>query len=137
MHGMTSTDQMYSVREAPWHAGQTNSLVLDVAPESRMARIIAAGQNWLVEEHDVFKLVPSPGDVFNMLPSYAKLEGWKMLTRSDNGDILHVAKTTYEVAQNIVGHELYEALAKGAVLDDGTGGTIKGGAVCYLTARLD
>jgi hypothetical protein len=38
--------------------------------------------------------------------------------------------------QNVVGHELFEALSKGARLDDGTGGTIKGGAVCYLTARL-
>lgn len=40
MHGMTQYDQMYSVREAPWHIGSgTNVLMLDRTPETRMARM--------------------------------------------------------------------------------------------------
>ena len=38
-HEMTQHDQMYSVREAPWHLGSgTNVLMLDAAPETRMVR---------------------------------------------------------------------------------------------------
>jgi phage/plasmid-like protein (TIGR03299 family) len=128
-HLMTDTDQMYSVREAPWHLDDgTNVVMLDTAPETRTARMQAAGQDWLVEEADIYRISGI---------GYARLPGWKMLTRSDTNDVLHVAKDTYQVVQNVVGHELFEALSKGARLDDGTGGTIKGGAVCYLTARLD
>jgi hypothetical protein len=45
---------MYSVREAPWHLGSgTNVLMLDATPETRMARIEAAGHTFTVEETDV------------------------------------------------------------------------------------
>ena len=42
-HEMTQNDQMYSVREAPWHMGMgTNVIVLDAAPETRIAADIEA-----------------------------------------------------------------------------------------------
>jgi hypothetical protein len=51
---MTDHDQMYSVREAPWHlASGTHVLMLDAAPETRMARIEAAGHSFIIQEHDV------------------------------------------------------------------------------------
>lgn len=139
-HGMTESDQMFSVRVAPWHIGLgTNSLVLDQAPETRMARIEAAGHGFLVLEADVHRRLEreaaSPG--IGSIVTFPKMPGWKMLYRNDNNDVLNIAKTSYTVVQNIVGHELFEALAKGATLDDGTGGTINGGALCYLSARLD
>lgn len=133
-HGMQANDQMYSVRKAPWHQDETNSLVLDLAPETRFGRIIASGQNWTVEESDIFQAVI---DEYNGPRTFIKLEGWKNLSRSDDKSILHVARDTYEVVQNVVGHELFEVLAAGARLDDGTGGTIGGGKRCYLSARLD
>jgi phage/plasmid-like protein (TIGR03299 family) len=68
---------------------------------------------------------------------FRQLGGWKALSRGDNGYVMHVAKDSYEVIQNVVGHEVFEALAQGAVLDDGTGGTIRNGSTCYLSARLD
>lgn len=142
-HGMTSNDQMYSVRLAPWHQKYgTNVEILDAAPETRSDRLRLAGQDWLVEEQDVFRAVSTEQNTIENTfrqdeRKYRKLPGWKMLVRSDTQDILHVAQDSYEVIQNVVGHELFEALSKGAVLDDGTGGTIKDGAVCYLTARID
>jgi phage/plasmid-like protein (TIGR03299 family) len=136
-HGMTKNDQMYSVRLAPWHQKHgTNVEILDAAPEKRMDRIRLSGQDWVVEEQDVFRKREGDADHGN-LATYAKLPDWKMLVRSDTQDILHVSKDSYEVIQNVVGHELFEALSKGASLEDGTGGTIKNGAVCYLTARID
>jgi phage/plasmid-like protein (TIGR03299 family) len=136
---MTEHDQMYSVREAPWHLGSgTNVLMLDAAPETRMARIDAAGHAFTVEETDVHLRKERPaGDDGQPEVTYPKVEGWKALTRSDTGVVLNVARGSYEVVQNIVGHELFEALSIDAKLDDGTGGTVRAGAVCYLSARVD
>ncbi len=138
-HEMTEHDQMYSVREAPWHLGTgTNVLLLDTAPETRMARIEVAGHGFTVEENDVYLRREHPVDEPERpIRTFAKVRGWKALTRSDTGDILNVARGSYEVVQNIIGHELFEALSQGAKLNDGTGGTVKGGAVCYLSARVD
>lgn len=134
MHAMTANDRMYSVREAPWHLGKgTNVTMLDAAPEKRAERIALAGHGFIVQEEDVFRVVKDRADqaVLRALP------GWKLLSRDDTGTVLNVSRDSYEVVQNVVGHELFEALAEGARLDDGTGGTTKDGAVCYLTARLD
>jgi phage/plasmid-like protein (TIGR03299 family) len=129
---------MYSVRIAPWHlALGTNVSMLDSAPETRMDRMRLGGQDWLVEEQDVFRSGPVRTIDGVVRPTYRKLPGWKMLVRGDTQDILHVSKDSYEVIQNVVGHELFEALSKGASLEDGSGGTVKGGAVCYLSARVD
>lgn len=136
MHGMTDEDRMYSVRVAPWHIEQTNSIVLDAAPERRAERIALAGHDWTVEETPIFRKVERVVED-GVAVTYPKLGEWKALYRSDTQGILHVAKDSYTRVQNIVGHELFEALAKDARLDDGTGGTIEGGKVCYLMARLD
>jgi phage/plasmid-like protein (TIGR03299 family) len=137
MHEMTQYDQMFSVREAPWHLGRgTNVLMLDRTPETRMARMELAGQAWTVEEQDVFT-GKSYGEGLYEAMQYARLPGWKLLTRSDTGTELHVARDSYEVVQNVVGHELFEALSEGADLEDGTGGTTQSGKTCYLTARVN
>lgn len=138
-HMMTQNDKMYSVRQAPWHMGMgTNVIMLDVAPETRSDRITAAGHNFTVMESPIFELGNQPAFYTpNNDPIYQPIDGWKVIKRDDTGDVLHVAKDSYTVVQNIVGHELFEILAANARLDDGTGGTVKNGAVCYLSARLD
>jgi hypothetical protein len=137
-HEMTESDRMYSVREAPWHMGTgTKVLMLDTAPETRMLRIDAADHGFTVEESDVYLRKEHTADEPEQpTATFPKVGGWKALTRSDTGDILNVARGSYEVVQNVVGHELFEALSKGAELDDGTGGTVKGGAVCYVITVL-
>lgn len=145
---MYEYDTMFSVREAPWHG---LGVLIDSAPETRMDRMRLAGQEWLVVESDVYLRddgTGSPedsspfGDLFAEIAQaahgeYQQLQGWKALSRGDNGYVMHVAKDSYEVIQNVVGHEVFEALAAGARLDDGTGGTIRNGSTCYLSARLD
>lgn len=124
-HGMTSNDRLYSVRIAPWHSAETNSLVIDSAPETREERMRLAGHDWEVTEEPIFD-----GDM-NPIPDR------KLLRRSDTRRILDVASDGYGTFQNETGHELFEELSKGAVMDDGTGGTIRDGSFCYLSARLD
>lgn len=124
---MTQLDQMFSVREAPWHMGMgTNVLLLDTAPERRLERMVAAGHDWTVEEHRMMD-----AETFDMI------EEFKRLVRSDTGTTLYCPSVSYTVVQNVVGHELFEALIEGGTLTDATGGTTNGGAVCYLQGRLD
>jgi len=140
-HEMTLNDQMYSVRIAPWHQGLgTNVVMLDTAPESRPERMACAGHDFIVEQYPIYRRNQEWLDSdfsHSEIWSYEGIEGWNMLTRDDTGDVLHVAKDTYKVVQNDIGHEIFEALSVGARLDDGTGGTVKNGAMCYLSARVD
>jgi phage/plasmid-like protein (TIGR03299 family) len=123
---MYEHDTLYSVREAPWHMGTGTSItMLDSAPEARADRMRLAGHNWLVEDEPVYR----KGGV--------EMPGWKILARSDTHQVFSVMADSYGVVQNDTGHEIFELLSKGARLDDGTGGTVKNGAVCYLSARLD
>lgn len=134
-HEMTQDDRMYSVRVAPWHMGMgTNVALLDTAPETRAERMALAGQDWTVEEEQLYRKVAAS---FLGAAAFEAVPGHKLLKRGDTQGLLSLQKTTYAVVQNEVGHELFEALSKGAQLDDGTGGTVKGGAMCYLSARLD
>jgi phage/plasmid-like protein (TIGR03299 family) len=135
-HEMTELDQMYSVRLAPWHMGMgTNVVMLDTAPDSRPERMACAGHDFIVEQFPIYRdsRIGFTGDG----EQYTHIDGWNMLARDDTGDVLHVAKDTYQIVQNDVGHEIFEALSDGASLDDGTGGTVKNGALCYLSARVD
>lgn len=126
-HEMTENDQMFSVREAPWHMGMgTNVLILDSSPETRMDRMVAAGHDWTVLEHQMVD-----AETFDMV------ESWKRLVRSDNAATLFCTQESYTVVQNIIGHEIFEALIEGGTLIDATGGTTKGGRVCYLQGKLD
>src|SRR4030095_513883 len=108
-HEMTEHDQMYSVREAPWHLGSgTNVLMLDAAPETRMARIDAAGHAFKVEETDVHLRRERPTrDDGQPDITFPKVEGWKALTRSDTGVVLNVARGTHVYVHNLVAHTLF------------------------------
>lgn len=144
-HGMTELDRMFSVRVAPWHMGETNSEVLDDHPDPAKV-LIAAGLDWQVEELELYRRLEREGHVTGIgggFPgvtsvTFPRIPGWKLLTRDDTGDVLHVAKDSYGVAQNEVGADIMDALlgADGAVKYE-TGGSIHGGATCYLTARVD
>jgi phage/plasmid-like protein (TIGR03299 family) len=124
-HQMGKTDKMYSVREAPWHMDQTNSVVLDSAPETRDERMRLAGHDWEVTEEPVFA-----GDGL-------EIPGFKVVRRSDTHKVFNVLKDSFGTVQNDFGHQLFEALSKDSAMDDGTGGTIRDGALCYLSARLN
>ena len=126
-HEMLQNDEMFSVREAPWHMGLgTNVLILDSSPETRMQRMVAAGHDWTVEEHSMVD-----DETFD------PVEGWKRLVRSDDATTLYCTQESYTVVQNIVGHEIFEALIEGGTLIDATGGTTRGGRMCYLQGKLD
>lgn len=141
-HGMEQSDRMYAVvvegdavRQAPWHMGEgTNVTQLDAAPATRMERMIAAGQAWTVGQEAFYRQTRQFGIP---LGAFEEVPGHRLLIRGDNDALLDVAGSGYEVVQNVVGHELFEALGGAADLFDGTGGTVYGGKGCYLSALIN
>jgi phage/plasmid-like protein (TIGR03299 family) len=121
---MTDEDTMFSVRETPWHGLGS---VLDGYPSRELA-MQAAGLNWSVDEAEVWADRPN---------SFAKVDGWKSLTRSDTGTVLNIARDSYGTIQNAIGFELLEALMEDRAVKLETGGSIGGGATCYVSARID
>jgi len=122
--GMTDEDTMFSVRETPWHGLGS---VLDGYPSRELA-MQAAGLAWSVDESPVWAERPN---------SFGKLDGWKALSRSDTGTVLNVAKVSYGTIQNTVGFEFLEALMEDRKVLLETGGSVDGGATCYVSARID
>jgi phage/plasmid-like protein (TIGR03299 family) len=147
-HGYTISDQMFSVREIPWvqgvrtidGLGTVKVSVLDEYPGREVAER-ESGLAWKVEESEVFRRIERQdvyGSGTGSQVSFPKLPGWKLLQRSDNGELLHVARDSYGVVQNAVGFDILELLldADSNVRYE-TGGSLKGGAQCYITARVD
>ena len=115
-------DQGFFVREPAWHG---LGVILDDYP-GREEAMRLAGHAWDIVELPVGVLVTN----------YQKAEGWKAHTRSDTGALLHISRETYQRIPNNVPYEFAELL-----LDQGfryeTGITLRGGALCALTLKLD
>lgn len=125
----------FSVREVPWHGLGS---VPDEYP-GREEAIILAGHDYSVVSAPLFARLGSADD-----PRYIQLDGWRQLIAQSNGErrnpvhgnLLHVAKDSYAVIQNTVAYDFCEALLDQGFLYE-TGVTLKDGALCALTLRLD
>ena len=135
-------DQGFFVRVPAWHG---LGVVLDDYP-GRAEAMRLAGHDFNVVEIPVALVGRSlaDGEVAPRIltdsdgsrRSYKPAAGWKGHVRSDNGELLHVSKESYERIPNEVPYDFAELL-----LDQGfqyeTGITLKGGAVCALTLLLN
>jgi phage/plasmid-like protein (TIGR03299 family) len=116
-------EQGFFVRTPAWHGEGT---VLDAYPGREEAMRLAG--------HD-FRIVEKPLDICGK-HSYSRAYGWKALLRSGTGELLNVAKASYEVIQNDVAYDLAEILFdQGFQYDAGV--TLDGGKFCALTLLLD
>jgi hypothetical protein len=77
------------VKESAWH-GLGN--VVETAPQSTAEALRLAGMDWQVKEQ--------PLVTFGAEGIPQSVEEWKALKRSDNGQVLHVARENYTVVQN-------------------------------------
>lgn len=133
-------EQGFFVRVPAWHG---LGVVLDEYP-GREEAMNLAGHNWDVLELDTLR-VSIPNDVLvganqphneDGSGIARRLNGWKAHVRSDNLELLHVSRESFERIPNGVAYDFAEVL-----LDQGfkyeTGITLKGGALCALTLKLD
>jgi phage/plasmid-like protein (TIGR03299 family) len=134
-------EQGFFVRVPAWHG---EGIVLADYP-GREEAMRLAGHDWDVIELDELRmgiptavLTAAGRSTEAVGPSgiLTKVVGWKAHVRSDNLDLLHVSRESYERIQNSTAYDVAELL-----LDQGfqyeTGITLDGGKLCALTLLLD
>lgn len=115
--------QGFFVREAAWHGEGT---VLDGYPGREEAMRLAG--------HD-FTVIERPVEVVG-LHANRRADGFKALVKSGSGEILNIARSSYEVLQNSVAYDLAEVLFdQGFQYDAGV--TLDEGRLCAITLLLD
>lgn len=121
-------NQGFFVREPAWHG---MGVVLDDYPDRETAMKLAGHDFDIVESPVRFETVNEDG-----LGVLRKAEGWKAHRRSDTGQLIHISQDTFEGIPNSVAYDVAELL-----FDQGfryeTGITLKDGAQCAITLRLD
>jgi Domain of unknown function (DUF932) len=109
-HGITNNDQMFSVREVPWHG---LGVVLDEYPTSIDEALDKAGLGWKVTHGGVLVVkAPEWTDDFGtkhpaeLIPA----KGFKANLREDTGDVLGIVSDEYEVVENRDAFRFLDAL---------------------------
>ncbi len=121
-------DQGFAVREASWH--RQENLLSDFPTREEGMQL--AGHNFTLIEQNVGTITE---DMLGF-QSTTPLSGWKAISRSDTGKVLHVTKDSYTIIPNEVGWDIVDALG-GAGAKYETGMTLKDGAVCLVCVWLD
>lgn len=118
--------QGFAVREPSWHRKEVllPEYITDIDEMKRLA-----GHDWSVIEAPVAEVdddLEHP-EVVRVLPD------WKVLKRSDDGTVLHVARDSYQVIQNEVPWEVIQALNTQPNIQIDTAGTLHDGRVCWVS----
>jgi phage/plasmid-like protein (TIGR03299 family) len=134
-HGITNNDQMFSVREVPWHG---LGVVLDEYPKSIDEALDKAGLGWRVTHGDVLVAkAPEWMDDFGTKhpPELTPAKGFKANLREDTGEVLGIVSDEYEVVDNVDAFRFLDALI-GSELHFETAGSLWGGRRVWVLARL-
>lgn len=134
-HGITTKDQMFSVRRVPWHG---LGVVLDEYPKSIDEALDRAGLGWKVTPGDVLVVkAPEWTDDFatthpaELIPAH----GFTANVREDTGEVLGIVSDEYEVVDNGEAFRFLDALI-GSELHFETAGSLWGGRRVWVLARL-
>jgi phage/plasmid-like protein (TIGR03299 family) len=134
-HGITTNDQMFSVRRVPWHG---LGVVLDEYPKSIDEALDKAGLGWKVTHGDVLVVkAPEWTDDFGTKhpAELIAAKGFKANLREDTGDVLGIVSDEYEVVDNRAAFRFLDALI-GSELHFETAGSLWGGRRVWVLARL-
>lgn len=131
-HEITTTDNLFSVREMPWHGLGT---VLTDYPTREEAQKIA--HNWEPVATPLYRGVPDFDEAGEPYTRFEEVENHVAQERSDNGDLIGITTKTFTPVTNNEMYDIAEALqgTSGDVLFE-TGGSLKGGAHVWLMLRL-
>lgn len=124
-YGITTNDQMFSVREVPWHG---LGVVLDEYPKSIDEALDKAGLGWKVTHGDV-PVVKAPewtDDFGTKHPAeLIPAKGFKANLREDTAEVLGIVSDEYEVVDNRDAFRFLDALI-GSELHFETAGSLWG-----------
>jgi phage/plasmid-like protein (TIGR03299 family) len=127
-----NVDQMFSVREMPWHR---EGVVLDDYPQSWDEARILAGLDWEPISAPVFTLSGIDAGTGN--PIYEPVDNWQQVARSDTGATLALVRDSYEIINHSAFGQIFEAVLKQTNLKAETGGCLEGGRKVWMLIRLD
>jgi phage/plasmid-like protein (TIGR03299 family) len=134
-HGITTKDQMFSVREVPWHG---LGVVIDDYPKSIDEALDKAGLGWKVTHGDALVVKSSEwtDDFGTKHPAeLIRAKGFKANLREDTGDVLGIVSDEYEVVDNRDAFRFLDALI-GSELHFETAGSLWAGRRVWVLARL-
>ena len=114
-----NVEDMFSVREVPWHGLGT---IVKEAPTSHDA-IRLAGLDWTVDSKPVFD------------EEGKEIEGFKANTRSSDNSILGIVSNKYKIIQNTEAFEFTDNLISDEVHYE-TAGSLRSGKTIWLLAKL-
>ncbi|QGJ92726.1 hypothetical protein QDA04_gp56 [Microbacterium phage Megan] len=132
-HEITETDNMFSVREMPWHRlGE----VLTEYPTRAEAQPMVHG--WEPVAQPLYRRVPSIAADGTLTSEYEEVEGYVAQERSDSGALIATTSATYTTVTNNDLWDVAEAIQdvpQGDVMYE-TGGSLNGGKKVWLMLRL-
>lgn len=117
---------MFSVREVPWHG---LGKIVQEAPTAEEA-IKLAGLDWKVLEQQVY-------NYDNFGENYNSIGGYKALTRSDNGHVLSIMGQNYTPLQNDKAFSFFNPFIENGLASFQTAGALKNGNVVWILAELN
>lgn len=132
-HEITTTDNLFSVREMPWHR---MGAILPEHPTRAEAQQLA--HPWEPIGAPIFTGEPTVDPVHGPGVEYLKVDSHKAIQRSDNGAMLGVVGTGYTPVSNSEMWDIAEAIQgdHGDVRFE-TAGSLAGGARVWILIRLE
>lgn len=131
-HELTSSDGMFTVRQAAWHGLGT---VFEDYPSRAEAQALA--HPWEPTQEPLYRRQTYVDPVGSEHETYLEVPGWLANVRDDNGHELGVVPKTYNLVNNSLLWDVAEALEKsGSDVMYETGGSLKGGAMVWVLVRL-
>ena len=121
---MHEVEQMFSVREKPWHYEMTKDVtkLIQEAPTSAEA-LRLAGLDWTIEGKPVYD------------GKFNEIHGFKANTRSSDGRVLGIVSDKYKVVQNTDAFDFTDALISNGMTYE-TAGSLRGGRTIWLLGKL-
>jgi phage/plasmid-like protein (TIGR03299 family) len=128
--GITGSDSMFSVREAPWHG---LGAVLERPPASVAEAIAASGLGWRVEKEPI--AVDRGPDWQLEMQRYERVSGCFATVRQDTREALGVVGERYRIVQNREAFAFVDQLL-GSAIHFETAGSLHGGRRVWVLATL-
>lgn len=132
-HEITTTDNLFSVRQPTWHGLGAQ---LANYPTREEAQQIA--HPWEPLEQPIYTAEPRIADNGELHTNYVEVKSHKSIQRSDNGATLGVVGSTYEPVTNTEMWDIAEAIQGDASdVKFETAGSLKGGSKVWILIRLE
>ena len=132
-HEITSTDNLFSVRQATWHG---LGAILPDHPTREEAQALA--HPWEPVKMPLYSAEPHIDSNGDLTTRYVEVESHKAIHRDDNGDTLGVVGKGYQPITNDEMWDIAEAVqGSGVDVRYETAGSLRGGAKTWVLLRLD